>query len=756
MFVMLFTVGTGYFLWVFDNNGTYSQAQAGRNEAVQMQQSEKVTIVPGTCTSGSCTSGDLTFVAENIGSFPSTLQVGYVDSVSGTCSNPIDPPNGLTLNSGTVSTSIDTGCPYTGISVVVRVLSSRGNVFSAPYPPSTSSCTGISSPTIKTALSASIANQPVPAGNAVTDTALLSGGCNPTGNITFSVYTTASCTGSVFWSGLVIVNGNGAYTSPNFVPKIASPPSNPSGFIYYWQAAYSGDASNSPFTTACAGNVVLPSPPNTETLKVKKAITSITTLLSSSQIPSGQSVSDASILSGSSGNANGTVTYSFYSNGNCTGSPMITPSVANGLNVTVTNSNIPNSPSETFISVGSYGWNAVYSGDPNNNAATSHCEQLSVIGPTTQTQLPLAIEINSFRFLYAQSKAVGDGSAPGVKGYYGYVVPTSTNLVFVATLVNVDPFGRSISLNQFSFLYVNVLSNGGGQCYAFPMYILGSASGTSPYTSGTTTTGFGAPVVIPSQGQATIYFGPSAPLGTGGSTLACASGGKTPSPLEAAVAPFMTGEFSDGTPLSLTLPFTSIYASPAGISTCSPSQGGNQCWAKPGETIHVAFSSGSFGSTPSVYYVSSFGAMPTLVGCSGGTCSATDYYFTAPALATPAYYMIFATDGANYAYATLHLLTPTSTTVACSAITGSGANRQVTCSATITGSGPTPTGTVTFTNAPSGGTYTTGATCTLSGGVCSVTWKVPSSGFTGIVTFTATYSGDVNYRLSVGTKQVTF
>jgi hypothetical protein len=78
-------------------------------------------------------------------------------------------------------------------------------------------------------------------GAPVSDTATLSGGTNPTGSITFSLFSDAGCATQVFTS---TNNLSGASaTSGTFTPATAG--------TYYWTAAYSGDAANEAATSAC-------------------------------------------------------------------------------------------------------------------------------------------------------------------------------------------------------------------------------------------------------------------------------------------------------------------------------------------------------------------------------------------------------------------------------------------------------------------------------------------------------------------------
>src|SRR5207253_887789 len=157
------------------------------------------------------------------------------------------------------------------------------------------------------------------------------------------------------------------------VPNSAANTPTPAG-SYSFDAVYSGDVNNNAATSTC------------EPLTVNKASPTITTTLSATTITVGTSVTDSSTMASffqaggtvtynrfSGATCAGTVTYNLFSNGACTapGSAVST--------VTVTNGVVPNSRAVLFNATGSFSFNAVYSGDANNNAATSACEPLSVI-----------------------------------------------------------------------------------------------------------------------------------------------------------------------------------------------------------------------------------------------------------------------------------------------------------------------------------------------------------------------------------------
>ena len=96
-------------------------------------------------------------------------------------------------------------------------------------------------PSISTTASADIK-----LGGQLSDTALLSGGFNPTGSITFSLYgpDNANCSGQSVFTNTVDVDANGSYTTSQTFTPIATG-------IYRWIASYSGDDNNSAVAGAC-------------------------------------------------------------------------------------------------------------------------------------------------------------------------------------------------------------------------------------------------------------------------------------------------------------------------------------------------------------------------------------------------------------------------------------------------------------------------------------------------------------------------
>lgn len=102
-----------------------------------------------------------------------------------------------------------------------------------------------------------------------------------------------------------------------------------------------------------------------------------------STVNAGATVHDTATLNGATTDAGGTVAYSYYTDSACT---------LNGVSagtVNVTNGTVPQSSDVTLNNAGTYYFQAVYSGDGNNNGATSPCtsEQLVVskASPTAST-----------------------------------------------------------------------------------------------------------------------------------------------------------------------------------------------------------------------------------------------------------------------------------------------------------------------------------------------------------------------------------
>ncbi len=215
-------------------------------------------------------------------------------------------------------------------------------------------------PTIVTTASPS-----VPIGGAITDTATLAGGTNPTGTITFTAFgpNNATCTGLAAFTSTVPVAGNGTYPAGPFVPTAAG--------SYRWIAAYSGDVANAAATTACNDA--------NETNTVTPTTPAIVTSATPTATLGAGAIADTATLSGGT-NPTGTITFTLFgpNNAACTGAP-----IATSTRTVIGNGTYPSDPF-TPTAAGTYRWIAAYSGDTNNNAVTTACNdanEVSVVAP---------------------------------------------------------------------------------------------------------------------------------------------------------------------------------------------------------------------------------------------------------------------------------------------------------------------------------------------------------------------------------------
>lgn len=319
-----------------------------------------------------------------------------------TCSNPPVHTSVVNVN-GDKTYSSDTFTP-TVAGTYRFVAAYSGDMFGGLRSslPSTTTCGDVgetvvvspTTPTITTTASAA-----VNLGAPIADSAVLSGGVNPTGRITFSVYgpNDTSCSSpAVFTSSATVSAGNGTYLSGLFTPTAAG--------TYRFVAAYNGDANNSPVTTACsdpAESVVVSRPPPGSPAIVTTA---------SAAVNLGNPISDSATLTGGS-SPTGTVTFNIYgpNNATCTGGAISTSSA------TLSAAGTATSAAFTPTQVGTYRFVAVYSGDANNASVTSACNAaaesvvVSPLTPTLTTQASPAITLGGRIF---DTATLAGGSSP--------------------------------------------------------------------------------------------------------------------------------------------------------------------------------------------------------------------------------------------------------------------------------------------------------------------------------------------------------
>lgn len=292
------------------------------------------------------------------------------------CSIDSGPPEfGITNTGGTVPgppLSIDAGFTLTGTQQtgVVKCVITRDNASGSTLTYTFVGAPSKASPTIATSATASVV-----VGNAIGDTATLTGGISPTGTVTFNVYGPGNpnCAGPPAYTVDVAVQGDATATG------LVSPAQ---AGTYRWIASYGGDGNNSPVAGACNDA--------NETTVVNKATPTLATQASTSVVV-GNDISDVATL-GSGFNPSGTITFQLFNpnNATCAGAPTATLGP-----VIVTGNGVYGSGNFAANLAGTWRWIASYSGDANNNPVAGACdgrnEQVLVTAPSIPTLGPLEL-----------------------------------------------------------------------------------------------------------------------------------------------------------------------------------------------------------------------------------------------------------------------------------------------------------------------------------------------------------------------------
>jgi len=212
------------------------------------------------------------------------------------------------------------------------------------------------------------ATGPTPLGQAIHDTAYLSGGSAPlTGTLTFNVYgpDDATCSTPIAVPPAVTVNGAGSYLSGNYTPTAAG--------AYRWIAYYSGNANNPTVSTAC------------NDLNETSTVFTLTLTTNASPVPIGQTIFDTAHLRGGHATPGGTITFDVFAPNDATcATPIAVPPA-----VTVNGAGDYASGNYTPTMTGNYRWIAHYSGDGINPALSTACHDPAEIS-SVQPGLSLA------------------------------------------------------------------------------------------------------------------------------------------------------------------------------------------------------------------------------------------------------------------------------------------------------------------------------------------------------------------------------
>ena len=170
-----------------------------------------------------------------------------------------------------------------------------------------------------------------------------------------------------------------------------------------------------------AGFFSLPAGALTSTLTATVVDNGTSTPWSGSEVVGASAQDTATLVGDGTGTPTGTVTYSFFDNSSCTGTPTITdPETVAG------DGSVPHSTSTGPLGVGSYSFSALYSGDGNNDPSGPNCESFTLSAQATSSTTTTVFD-QSTNAQWSSSELVGASAydTATVTGVTG-VIPTGT------------------------------------------------------------------------------------------------------------------------------------------------------------------------------------------------------------------------------------------------------------------------------------------------------------------------------------------
>ena len=206
----------------------------------------------------------------------------------------------------------------------------------------------------------------------VYDTATVtpSAGFTPTGTVTYTFFTNGGCTGTGSPAGTLTLNADGAVPNSDTQGPLAAG-------SYSFAAVYSGDTNYAPSTSTCEPFKVATGTSDTDTTVFDAATNGP---WNGNEATNAMAYDTATVTTSDGVTATGTVTYTFFTNGGCTGTG--SPAGTVTLNADGT---VPNSDTQGPLAAGSYSFQAVYSGDTNYGGSVSTCEPFSLGRLATNT-----------------------------------------------------------------------------------------------------------------------------------------------------------------------------------------------------------------------------------------------------------------------------------------------------------------------------------------------------------------------------------
>ena len=656
-----------------DGNNKPAVDQGGRNEQTVVSAASPTIVTTPNPTSvtlgtsavtlkdsavlsgGSNPTGTITFTLVYKGTTVDTETV----TVSG--NNTYATPTGYTLpSSGTVIGTYQWNATYSGDANNGSVSETNSAAEQVTVNPA--------SPTVVT--TASPASVTLPGSVTFSDSAVVAGGYHATGTLIF----TLSGPNGFSYTQSDTVSGNGTYTASD------GPISNPHAGTYTWSVAYTGDGNN---------NAAMDQRRRNEQTVVSGASPTIVTTPNPTSVTLGASpvvLKDSAVLSGGS-NPTGTITFTLVYGGSMVDTEMATVS-GNGTYATPTGYTLPSSGTV----IGTYQWNATYSGDGNNGSVSetnSAAEQVTV-NPASPTVVTTASPAS----VTLPGSVTFSDSAVVAGGYHA----TGT-LIFTLSGPNGFSYTQSdtVSGNATYTASDGPISNPHAGTYTWSVSYTGDGNNNAAVDQGGS-----AEQTVVSPASPSIVTTPapkSVTLGTGTVTLndsAVLSGGSNP-----------TG----------TITFTLVYKGTT-VDTETVTVSGNNTYSTP-----IGYTLPSSGTVTGTYQWNA-----TYSGDGNNTAVSENNAAAEQVIVNPASPTIVTTPS------------PKSVTL------DNGGAPTLTDSAVLSG-GYHPTGTITFTLVYNSATVDT-ETVAVSGNGTYTTptgFLLPSSGtVTGTYQWNATYSGDNN------------
>ncbi len=615
------------------------------------------------------------------------------------------------------------------------------------------------------------------------DTAVLSGGYDETGTITFTLYQGSTAVDTE----TVSVNGNGSYTTPS---GYTLPTTGTVIGTYQWDASYTGDANNNPYGENNAAAEQVTVSPASPTITTTPNVTAVALDTSPATLK------DTAVLAGGDAET-GTITFTLYVGSTELDSETV-PVNGNGSYTTPSGYTLPSSGA----AIGTYQWDASYTGDANNNPFSENnaaAEQVTVrpASPTiTTTPSATSVTLGTSAVTLKDTAALCEGDAEtgtitftlylgstevdsetvSVNGNGNYTTPTGYTLPTTGTVTGTYQWDASYSGDADNNPYSENNS-------AAEQVIVNPASPTITTTPSVTSVTLGTSRVTLK--DTAVLAGGDAETGTLTFTLYLGSTAVNSETVS------VNGNGNYTTPTGYSLPTTGTVTGTYQWDASYSGDGNNNAYSEnnaTAEQVTVSPADPAITTTPSVtsvtlgttavnlkdtavlaggdaetgtimftLYLGSTEVNSETVSVSGNGSYTTPTGYTLPTTGTVTgtyqWDASYSGDGNNNPYSennaaaeqvTVSPIDPTITTTPSPTVVPIGTTASLTDTATLAG-GVNPTGTITFT-LYQGSTKLDSQTVTVSGDGTYTTpaYSLSSSASAGIYQWDATYSGDGN------------